>query len=204
MIASLLLAALAASVAPTHEKSETIQNRRFYAIGWLFDGRRCQSSPREFGPNLVFKVTPSNAGFDRAKKLGQSWGVVLECAIVVDRLVKCKVADDTVGSEEGRGVALGLVSFFRLQAGNPLSPTQSSTSYMRQATAQVGCAPSHRRPYQYRWHLRPLDNAAEHLSKLMQKSALMRRAYVRSRPQSDTRSIISCRAMVPTTEGGGR
>ncbi len=119
MVASLLLAAFAASVAPTHEKSKTVQNRSFYAIGWLCDGRRCQSSPREFGPNLVFKVPPSNAGFDRAKKLGQSWGVVLECAIVVDRLVKCKVADDTIGSEEGRGVALELVSFFRLQAGNP-------------------------------------------------------------------------------------
>jgi len=118
MIASLLFAALAASAASTHEKSETVQNRSFYAIGWPCDGRGCQSNPRELGPNLIFKVPPSNAGFDRAKKLGQSWGVVLECAVVVDRLVKCKVADDSVGSEEARGVALGLVSFFRLQPEN--------------------------------------------------------------------------------------
>ena len=120
MIASLLFAALAASAASTHEKSETVQNRSFYAIGWPCDGRGCHSNPREFGPNLIFKVPPSNAGFDRAKKLGQSWTVVLECTVVVDRLVKCKVADDTVGFEEARGVALGLVSFFRLQAGKPL------------------------------------------------------------------------------------
>jgi len=119
MIASLLLAALAASAAPTNEKSETVQNRSFYAIGWPCDGRGCRSNPREFGPNLIFKVPPSNAGFDRAKKLGQSWSVVLECAVLVNRFVKCKIADDTVGSEEARGVALRLVSFFRLQAESP-------------------------------------------------------------------------------------
>jgi hypothetical protein len=141
MISSLIFAALAASAAPTHEKSETVQNRSFYAIGWPCDGRGCQSNPREFGPNLIFKVPPSNAGFDRAKKLDQSWTVVLECTVVVDRLVKCKVADDTVGSEEARGVALELVSFFRLQAEN-FSRKATKSHAIVNITYETGECPS--------------------------------------------------------------
>ena len=115
-IASLLLAALAALAAPAHEKSETVQNRNFYAMGWPCDGKGCQSNPRELGPNLIFDVPPSEAGFDHAKKLDQSWNVMMECAVVVDRLVRCEVADDTVGSAEARSVALELVNFFRVEA----------------------------------------------------------------------------------------
>lgn len=109
MIASLLLAALAASAAPAEDGSETIQNRSFYAIGWPCDGEGCQSNPRHLGPNLRFRLPASQKGFDRAKKLDQTWSVTLDCAIVRDRLAECGVADDTIGSVEARSVALGLV-----------------------------------------------------------------------------------------------
>jgi hypothetical protein len=118
MIASLLLAALTVSVAPADDGSETVQNRSFYAIGWPCDGEGCQSNPRQLGPNLRFKLPASQAGFDRAKKLNQTWSVTLDCAIVSDRLAKCGVADDTVGSVEARSIALGLVNFFRVQSEN--------------------------------------------------------------------------------------
>ena len=118
MIASLLLAALTVSVAPTDNGSETVQNRSFYAIGWPCDGEGCQSNPRKLDPNLRFKLPASQAGFDRAKKLDQTWSVTLDCAIVSDRLAKCGVADDTVGSVEARSIALGLANFFRVQPEN--------------------------------------------------------------------------------------
>lgn len=117
MIASLLLAALTALVAPADDGSETVQNRNFYAIGWPCDGEGCQSNPRQLGPNLRFKLPASQAGFDRAKKLDQTWSVTLDCAIVSDRLAKCEVADDTVGSVEARSIAIGLANFFRFQSG---------------------------------------------------------------------------------------
>jgi len=118
MIASLLLAALTASAAPAEDGSETVQNRSFYAIGWPCDGEGCQSNPRHLGPNLRFRLPASQKGFDRAKKLDQTWSVTLDCAIVRDRLAECGVADDTIGSVEARSVALGLANFFRVQSEN--------------------------------------------------------------------------------------
>lgn len=118
MIASLLLAALTASAAPADDGSETVQNRSFYAIGWPCDGEGCQSNPRQLGPNLLFKLPASQAGFDSAKKLDQAWSVTLDCAIVNDRFAKCGVADDTVGSVEARSIALGLANSFRVQSVN--------------------------------------------------------------------------------------
>ena len=117
MIASLLLATLAASGASADGGSETVQNRSFYALGWPCDGEGCQSYPRQLDPNLRFKLPASQAGFARAKKLDENWSVTLDCAIVNDRLAKCEIAEDTVGSVEARSIALGLANFFRFQSG---------------------------------------------------------------------------------------
>lgn len=118
MIASLLLAALTALAAPAGDGSETVQNRSFYAIGWACDGEECQSNPRQLGPNLRFKLPASQKGFDRARKLDQTWSVMLDCAIVRDRLAKCAVAHDTVGSVEAQSIALKLANFFRVESKN--------------------------------------------------------------------------------------
>lgn len=118
MIASLLLAALTASAAPAGDRSETVQNRSFYAIGWPCDGEGCQSNPRQLGPNLLFKLPASQAGFDHAKKLDQTWSVTLDCAIMNDRFAKCGVADGTVGSVKAQSIALGLANSFRVQSVN--------------------------------------------------------------------------------------
>jgi hypothetical protein len=118
MIATLLIAALAAAAAPADDASETVQNRSFYAIGWPCSGEGCQSNPRQLGPNLRFKLPASQAGFARAKKLDETWSVTLNCVIVGDRLAKCIVTDDTVGSVEPRDIALRLAYFLRIQPGN--------------------------------------------------------------------------------------
>lgn len=118
MIASLLLATLAATAAPAEDGSETVQNMSFYAIGWSCDGKGCQSNPRQLGPNLRFKLPASQAGLDRAKKLDQAWAVMLDCAIVSDRLAKCGIADDTTAPGEGRSIALGVASSLRVQSGD--------------------------------------------------------------------------------------
>lgn len=141
MIASLLLAALMALAAPFGDEAETVQNRSFYAIGWPCDGEGCQSNPRQLGPNLRFKLPASQKGFDRAKKLDQTWSVMLDCAIVRDRLAKCAVADDTVGSVEAQSIALGLADFFRVQSENADNKSSKSRAIIN-VEYQTGDCPS--------------------------------------------------------------
>lgn len=118
MIVSLLLAALAASTSPADALSETVQDRSFYVTGWPCNGEGCQSNPRQLGPNLRFKGSASAKGFDHAKKLTESWSVMLDCAIERGRFAKCEVSDDTVESIEARNVALKLAESFRVRYEN--------------------------------------------------------------------------------------
>jgi len=80
--------------------------------------RRMPVKPTPVRSYLRFKGSASAKGFDRAKKLTESWSVMLDCAIERGRFTKCEVSDDTVGSIEARNVALKLAESFRVQYEN--------------------------------------------------------------------------------------